>query len=134
MFALANRLRRILYLRYIGVSAISLGVDMLSFSLLLIAAIPPASASALGYSMGILVHWLLSSRKVFVDGVALSGRRRARQKAMFIASALLGLGVTVAIVWVGDNAGMAPLFAKAIAVGVSFQLTYMLRKSIVFAG
>ena len=62
-----------------------------------------------------------------------SGIERTRQKALFFVSALVGLAVTMAIVGMGTIAGIWPLATKAIAVVVSFQITYILRKRIVFA-
>ena len=50
-------------------------------------------ASATGYSLGIVAHWLLSSRAVFQQGVAARGPQRTRQKAMFVGSALFGLAL-----------------------------------------
>jgi len=133
MLGLAGRLRRVTYLRYVAVSAIALGVDMSGFALLLALAVPATEASAIGYCGGILAHWLLTSRKVFGDTTAPRGPARNRQKAMFVVSALMGLGLTVLIVSMGARAGLHPIIAKGIAVVVSFQLTYILRKSVIFS-
>jgi putative flippase GtrA len=45
----------------------------------------------------------------------------------------VGLGITTAIVGLGSRWGVYPLLAKIVAIGVSFQVTYMLRKKVVFA-
>ena len=86
-----NRLRDVRLLRYLLASAGALAVDMGSFLALLALAVSPAASSAAAYALGILAHWLLSSRAVFVDGVAARGPDRTRQKALFVASAFVGL-------------------------------------------
>ena len=92
----------------------------------------PALASAFGYSAGIAAHWLLSSRTVFAENVAERGLRRTQQKALFVVSALLGLGVTTAIVGAADWLAIDPRPAKLVAIAVSFTLTWLLRSRIVF--
>ena len=92
----------------------------------------PAAAAAAAYSAGIVTHWLLSSRIVFGAALAAAGLPRARQKAMFLASALAGLGLTTAIVWIGAIAGHDPRMAKLAAIGVSFGATWLLRSQVVF--
>lgn len=125
--------RQLTYLRYLVVSVGALAVDLGLFLALLQFAMPSMAASAIGYSAGIAVHWFLSSRKVFGDRVSDKGTaERTQQKAMFVMSALLGLGMTTAIVGAGDALGFDPRIAKIVAIGVSFQLTYMLRNVIIF--
>ncbi len=120
------------YLRYVAVSAMALGVDLASFLLLISAAVPAALASGLGYVFGMAAHWLLSSRFVFGTALADAGPLRRRQQALFVGTALMGLSLTVAIVGAGAAFGFDPRIAKLIAVGVSFQTTYMLRQAFVF--
>jgi len=126
------RLRQIVLARYILASVCALAVDMGTFRALLSAGISPVAASAVGYSIGIAVHWVLSSRKVFADQVAAGGIARTRQKAMFVISALLGLGVTTLIVGGASAAGVDPSMAKLCAIVVSFAVTWLLRKRVVF--
>jgi len=121
------------YLRYGAASAVALGSDMGLFLLFLRAGLEPAPASALGYSVGILVHWLISSRLVFSEGAAPRGPERTRQKGLFVGSALVGLALTTGIVALGSTLGLLPVAAKLVAIVVSFQTTYLLRKTIVFA-
>jgi putative flippase GtrA len=128
------RLHQITYLRYIGASALALAADMGLFLLLLAGGWHAAAASAISYSAGIAVHWLISTRLVFIAGARTQGIERARQKALFLGSALAGLGITVGIVWIGDAFGIDPRLAKLAAIAISFQTTYVLRKTIVFAG
>lgn len=118
--------------RYGAASVIALGIDMGSFLLLLSLGIAATIASAIGYSLGIVAHWLVSSRAVFTDSVAERGPERTRQKALFVGSALLGLGLTTAIVGVGGLAGFDPRIAKLVAIVASFATTWLLRNHLIF--
>jgi putative flippase GtrA len=131
---LLNRLRNVTLLRYLAASALALGVDMGSFTALLLIGAAAAPAAAAGYALGILAHWLISSRKVFADHVATRGPARTRQKAMFVVSALIGLGITTAIVGTATLAGIEPHLAKLAAIIASFTVTWMLRSKIIFGG
>lgn len=121
------------YMRYATASVAALAVDMLGFLAMLQSGFAATVASAGGYLMGMLAHWMLSSRLVFHGGLAARGPARLRQKALFVGSALVGLLLTVAIVGLGEAAGLAPVLAKCAAIVVSFQATYLLRKTLVFA-
>lgn len=122
-----------IFRRYLAASVIALGFDFGVFMLALSLRVPPAPAAAIGYIAGVVCHWLVSSRAVFVDRVAAAGVDRWHQQALFLGSALVGLAITTAIVGIGSYAGIYPLVAKIIATGVSFQVTYLLRKKVVFA-
>ncbi len=124
---------RLVPARYLAASAVALGFDMASFLVLLAMGLHAAPASALSYTLGILVHWYISSRAVFVAGVAERGPARTRQKALFVASALIGLALTAGVVGLGSALGVDPRLAKLAAVGVSFAATWLLRARIVFA-
>ncbi len=125
--------RQLTYMRYLVVSVTALAVDMGLFLLLLQIGTQSMAASAIGYSVGIFVHWFLSSRKVFQDRVSERGTaERTQQKAMFVMSALLGLATTTAIVGAGEWMGIDPRIAKLVAIAVSFQLTYVLRNVLIF--
>lgn len=127
-----ERLRDARFLRYLLASVAALAVDMASFLVLLSAEVAAAPASAAGYSLGILAHWLLSSRTVFADSVAERGGARSMQKAGFVGSALLGLSLTTLIVGAGDAAGIDPRIAKVAAIGASFLVTWIVRSRFVF--
>lgn len=131
MTALAGAVWRIRMFRYALVSAICLGIDVATFACLKLA-LPAALAAAFGYSMGILASWLLSARAVFADRVGY-GAERQRQQMLFVISALVGLGLTTATVGLGTALGLLPGVAKLVAVGLSFQATYLIRTSLVFA-
>jgi len=120
-------------LRYLAASLMALLADWGCFLALLATGLPPAAASASGYTLGIAVHWLLSSRAVFEGTVAPRGPERMRQKTMFVASALIGLALTTMIVGASASAGLDPRAAKLAAVVVSFTATWLLREKVVFA-
>jgi putative flippase GtrA len=125
-------LRRWTYVRYLGASALALVGDMVCFLLLMTSGFSAVAASAMGYVLGLGIHWLISSRVVFAAQASRLAVVRNRQKALFIGSAFVGLGITVAIVGLGDMAHIDPRLAKLAAVVVAFQATYLLRKKIVF--
>ncbi|WP_041686066.1 GtrA family protein [Erythrobacter litoralis] len=127
-----HRLKDVVLVRYLIASVGALAVDIGSFLALLSSGVPAVAASAIGYSLGILAHWLLSSRTVFTGRVAERGVERTKQKAMFVGSALAGLALTTAIVGVGEWVGIDPRLAKLVAVGASFSLTWLLRSKVVF--
>ena len=131
MLAALQQLRRVVLVRYLGASVIALACDMASFLALLGLGLMAGLAAAIGYCIGIVVHWLVSSRKVFAGSVAAGGAARTRQKALFVVSALIGLGVTTAIVAGGTRLGLDPRLAKLIAVGASFTITWLLRDVVV---
>lgn len=132
MISHLNRLRTIRLVRYLAASVIALGADLGSYLAMLSLGVFAAGAAAASYSLGILVHWLISSRKVFADSVAERGIERTKQKAMFVISALLGLALTTIIVGGAVMAGIDPRLAKLFAVVASFTLTWLLRSKIVF--
>jgi putative flippase GtrA len=120
------------YVRYIAVSGGALGVDLGFYFLALSTGVAATLAAAVGYLSGVAVHWILSSRLVF-DDVAERGLARTKQKALFLTSAFVGLGLTVGIVALATRIGFDARLAKLVAVAVSFQTTYLLRRTIVFA-
>lgn len=122
-----------LYRRYIAASAVALGVDFAVFLGALSLGVVPAPAAATGYIAGVICHWLISSRAVFIGRVAESRVTRWQQQALFLGSALVGLAITTAVVGLASWFGVHPLVAKIIATGVSFQVTYLLRRKVVFA-
>lgn len=124
---------RATYLRYLAASVVALGVDFSLFVALQPTGMPIALLSALSYSAGILVHWLISSRLVFSGELRDVGIDRARQQALFLLSAFAGLLITVAIVSLAVQFGIDARLAKLVAVATSFQATYLLRAKIVFA-
>lgn len=132
MASLLLRLKDVRFIRYVLASVGALAVDMGLFLALLSAGMLPAASGAAGYAAGIAAHWLLSSRAVFTGSVASRGKRRTRQKALFVGSAMVGLALTTLIVGAGDVAGIDPRAAKLVAIVASFTATWLLRAKIVF--
>jgi len=117
--------------RYLLASIVSLAFDVALFMMLVAFAFDPGWASAAGYSAGIIVHWLISSSFVF-PGKARQGAALQLQRIGFVATAILGLGITVSIVsWLTDL-GSSPVIAKGVAVFLSFIAVYLTRKFGVF--
>jgi putative flippase GtrA len=117
--------------RYLLASMVSLAFDVALFMVLVAFLVDPGWASAAGYSAGIIVHWLISSSFVF-PGKARDGTALQLQRIGFLATALLGLGITVSMVSGLTSAGVVPVAAKGAAVAVSFFAVYLTRKYGVF--
>jgi putative flippase GtrA len=125
--------QQLTYMRYLAVSVAALAVDLGLFLLLLHSGLFSMASSAIGYSVGIGVHWFLSSRTVFQNRVSDRGSAaRTQQKAMFAMSAVLGLATTTAIVGGGEWLGLDPRIAKLVAIAIAFQITYWLRNILIF--
>ena len=123
---------RLIYARYLAASICALGVDLATF-LLALNLLSAGLAAAAGYGAGMATHWLLSSRAVFAGRLAPEGVQRRQQWLLFLASGLVGLALTVAIVAAADSFGADPRMAKGVAILLSFQATYVLRRRVVFA-
>jgi putative flippase GtrA len=132
MLALLALLRNARFVRYFVASVVSLAFDSGSFLILLRLEVPGGLAAFLGYSIGMVVNWLLLSRAVFGDSLAERGPARTQQKALFVISTLLGLGLTTGIVSIAAAAGFNLVITKGIAVVVSFTANWLVRKHFVF--
>ena len=132
MRILAQRLWNDTFLRYFAASGIALGADATCFFMLVALGARPGAAAAFAYCVGILVHWLFSSRAVFVHELAVRGPERTRQKMLFVVSALAGLALTTLVVSAGAAFGINLAVTKAVAVAGSFTLTWLARRWIVF--
>jgi putative flippase GtrA len=120
------------YARYFLASAVALATDMGTYLALLRLGVSPVPSAVSGYAVGVIVHWLLSSRFVFGSGHQMKGTRRWRAKALFAATAAMGIAVTAGIVALAVSQGLAPVAAKLIAIAVSFNVTYVSRRWLVF--
>ena len=118
--------------RYVLVSCAALGVDTLITLNLTWAGIAPALCATAGYLIGLTLHWVLSSRFVFATELGVDKRARMRQAALFFASGLGGLAVTVATFTTAITLDAPALIAKAVAVAVSFCAVYLVRRHLIF--
>jgi putative flippase GtrA len=118
--------------RYSAASVMALALDFTVYLLLTAGEMKPVLAGVLGYGAGLLLHFVLSSRFVFVAAAA---KAQARRFGEFALSGLAGIGTTATVMTLAtDFAGLPGLTAKVLAAGASFLLVYWLRCSIVFAG
>ena len=124
-------LNRFSITRYLLASIVSLAFDVALFMVLVAFLFDPGISSAVGYSAGIVVHWLISSSFVF-PGKTRNGAALQLQRLGFIGTAILGLGITVSIVSWLTELGTLPVIAKGVAVFVSFFAVYLTRKYGVF--
>ncbi|GLV22304.1 hypothetical protein TomMM35A_21530 [Sphingobium sp. TomMM35A] len=120
---------RFTLVRYVLASLCALCADMLLFLALLRIDVPPTLAGAIGYTGGLLLHWLISVRFVFPSAVGPT----TKQRLGFVVSAVVGIGVTSGLISALGAAGMAPAMAKLFAIPVSFLAVYAIRKYGVFA-
>jgi putative flippase GtrA len=123
---------RAVELRYFGASVIALGADFGCFLAAMTLGATPVLAAVLAYCVGLQVHWALSTRYVFAPDRVRQGVGRRGQHALFVGSAVVGLGITALTVALGEAAGTDPRAAKLVAVGLSFVVTFALRRAIVF--
>jgi putative flippase GtrA len=118
--------------RYAVVSALALALDFTVFIAINGALGHPTVAGVAGYGCGIVLHYYLSRRFVFdTDGSPKSSRRMFSE---FLASGLVGLAATAAVIAVATGVlGVPALAAKVVAAGASFLGVYLIRRTIVFA-
>jgi putative flippase GtrA len=118
--------------RYSAVSVIALAIDFGVYIALVRLAVNVPVAGVIGYAMGMLTHYILSS--AFVFDVARSQKSARRRLVEFAASGLLGLMLTVAVIAsLTDYFAAPPIAAKVVAAVVSFLAVFLVRRCIVFA-
>lgn len=120
---------RFMLARYLLASICALATDMIVFLALSHGGVSPTMAALGGYLAGLIVHWIISVRFVFDTGKSAT----QIQLLGFVATALLGLGITMAMVGSLSAAGAPPAVAKLLSVPVSFLAVYAARKYGVFA-
>lgn len=117
---------------YTIVSAIALGVDLAVFSGLTMAGSRARWAGVIGYGVGLIVHYILSTRFVFETRG--STKTTLRRFVEFVISGVVGLVITWAIIALAvDVMHLPALVGKIAAVGVAFVVVFLLRRGIVFA-
>lgn len=118
--------------RYSVVSAMAFALDVSVFLSLANSGVPAALAGVTGYVMGMLLHYSMSARFVFKRRAV--DKSDARLFTEFVASGIVGLAVTVAVIWVAVGAfQMSALAAKVLAAALSFAAVFALRRTVVFA-
>jgi putative flippase GtrA len=122
---------RFSFTRYLAASIVALAFDVASFSSLFAAGVSATLASAIGYCVGIIIHWMVSAHYVF-PGKTRDGSALQWQRVLFAGSAILGLAITVGTVTVLSNMGVHAIAAKGVAVAISFLAVYAARKWGVF--
>lgn len=120
---------RFTFTRYLMASICALSGDFALFMMLNHMGLPPAIAALGGYSGGLVLHWLISVHFVF----EMQQPATHAQRIAFIASALIGMAITMAVVGGLSGLGIAPALAKLMAVPVSFLSVYAIRKYGIFA-
>lgn len=122
------------YVRYGAASGVALFADVAVFWSLLASGLASFLAAGAGYAVGILVHWLLSSRLVFAEQTHEPGSSARRtQKALFALSAGVGLALTMLIVSAAVAFGVDARIGKLIAIVISFQAVWLIRRFYIFA-
>lgn len=90
------------------------------------------TAAAIGYSLGLVVSYVLLTRSVFVQRRLSS--RKGFEMSLFALSGVIGLILTYATVSLLYNIAGADMHeAKFAAIGISFIAVYLFRKLVVFA-
>lgn len=117
---------------YTVVSAIALGVDLAVFTGLTAAGTKARWAGVIGYAIGLVLHYILSSRYVF-DTTG-STKSTLRRFVEFVVSGGVGIAITWSIIAIAvDFLHLPALLGKIAAVGVAFIVVFLLRRGIVFA-
>jgi putative flippase GtrA len=120
---------RFMLARYLLASVCALSTDMILFLTLSHLGASPVLAAFGGYMAGLVVHWIISVRFVFDTGEGATHSQRVG----FVASALLGMAITMGIVGGLSALGILPALAKLLSVPISFFTVYAIRKYGVFA-
>jgi putative flippase GtrA len=118
--------------RYTLVSAVALAVDFGFFMLLCALGVMATLAGIVGYTIGMIVNYILSSRFVF-DTAGLD-KSQLRQFCEFAVSGVVGIALTGFVIAIStEMCGFGPVVAKVIATGVSFVAVFAIRRVFVFA-
>ena len=120
---------------YLAVSAVALALDLGVYWLLLGLSLMPALAAVIGYSLGLVVHYLLASRLVFASRLLKRGlSAEAPTFAKYAATGIAGIALTAAIVAIGtDMLSWSAIGAKLVATACAFVAVFLMRRCLVFA-
>jgi putative flippase GtrA len=114
------------------VSALALFTDVLIYTDLVHSGIRAPLAGIVGYTIGMVVHFVLSCRYVF--DTTLVRKSEGRLFSEFVISGVMGLALTAIVIWIiTEILHQGAAVAKVTAVGVSFLAVFAFRRSVVFA-
>jgi putative flippase GtrA len=117
---------------YAGISVLALGCDVAIYSANVTQDRNHTLAAILGYTAGLLVHFLLSRKLVFKSKA--KGKHELLEALGFALSGIAGLAITAGVVFVSTELlHLGPAISKIIAVGTTFGGVYLLRSNFVFA-
>ncbi|NML10496.1 GtrA family protein [Sphingobium sp. AR-3-1] len=119
---------RLMFARYLLASVCALSSDFATFLILDHGGAAPMIAALGGYLVGLVVHWVISTRFVF----DLAHGPTHAQRIGFVVSAAVGMGITMALVGALSAIGLAPPIAKLLSVPASFLTVYAIRKYGIF--
>lgn len=120
------------FARYVLVSGAALAIDVASYSALVWLALTGATAAgAIGFMIGLVAHYGLSSRFVFNGNQ--SDKSSQRLLIEYATTGVVGVAMTAGIILLTvDLIGMHPGLGKALAIGPAFVVVYMMRAALVF--
>ena len=117
---------------YAFVSIVALAVDV---SILYVATyrlgMPSYLAAILGYSSGLVVHYLLSVRYVFTH--RRMGQRCRLEAMLYALTGIIGCAISSGTVFLGDLLEQPLIMSKFAAVIVSFVVIFVARKTLLFS-
>ena len=125
--------RIIQFAKYIAVSAGSLIVDVTVFGILVwMSAMGAVAAGAIGFSAGLVAHYILAVNFVFDQSQTTKSNRQLFIE--YATTGAVGIAMTTAIIWISvDLLGLHPALGKLFAFGPTFVVVYLMRAAIVFA-
>jgi len=118
-------------LRYVAAAALALAVDFGTYvALIRLASVHYLVAAPIGFTLGLVIIYVLSVRWVFTV------RRFADARAEFAIFALIGvagLGLNQAVIYAGvELLSFSPELAKILSAGTVFCFNFGLRKLLLF--
>ena len=117
--------------KYTVASVVALATDLMIYLALAKSGTALTIAAIVGYSIGMMMHFVLSSRYVFETGAI--EKSEPRLFGEFAVSGAVGLVLTVTVVFIAEKVFLAtPFIAKLAAVAISFLAVYFVRRCLVF--
>jgi putative flippase GtrA len=117
---------------YVIVSALALAIDVaVLYALAVVGSMDRPLAAVIAYVVGLAFHYWLAISHVF------SYRRYAQQQDReflgYVLTGCIGVAVSYLIVLAGTRLAIALAISKAVAVVVSFGITYLARRRLLFS-